>query len=252
MLLACLSLVLLTGCSQKSKLKLAIELADKQCPMDMGTVGEISGITFDGTDVIYNMLMNEDYLDLNALEKNPDAMKSAVTAMFKNPKGEIKTMLEMVVDTKSGIKFIYKGKTTGKEVECYLGTEDLNNILNQNLTEEESDKHKLEELVNVTNVSCPMDVDEATTLDKLTIESDKVVYNYTIDEAKVDMATMRNNEAQMKQAIKGSLNVSESSLRLFLEACVKDNKGLSYRYVGGTSGESAEYIFTVAELKALL
>ena len=72
MLLACLSLVLLTGCSQKSKLKLAIELADKQCPMDMGTVGEISGITFDGTDVIYNMLMNEDYLDLNALEKNPD------------------------------------------------------------------------------------------------------------------------------------------------------------------------------------
>ena len=114
MLLACLSLVLLTGCSQKSKLKLAIELADKQCPMDMGTVGEISGITFDGTDVIYNMLMNEDYLDLNALEKNPDAMKSAVTAMFKNPKGEIKTMLEMVVDTKSGIKFIYKGKTTGK------------------------------------------------------------------------------------------------------------------------------------------
>lgn len=45
MLLACLSLVLLTGCSQKSKLKLAIELADKQCPMDMGTVGEISGIT---------------------------------------------------------------------------------------------------------------------------------------------------------------------------------------------------------------
>ena len=48
----------------------------------------------------------------------------------------------MVVDTKSGIKFIYKGKTTGKEVECYLETEDLNNILNQNLTEEESDKHK--------------------------------------------------------------------------------------------------------------
>lgn len=133
-----------------------------------------------------------------------------------------------------------------------MGTEDLNNILNQNLTEEESDKHKLEELVNVTNVSCPMDVDEATTLDKLTIEPDKVVYNYTIDEAKVDMATMRNNEAQMKQAIKGSLNVSESSLRLFLEACVKDNKGLFYRYVGGTSGESAEYIFTVAELKALL
>ena len=104
MLLTCLSLILLTGCSRKSQLKLAIEMANKQCPMSIGTTGEISSITFDGTDVIYSLLMNEDYLDLDALGKNTDAMKSAVMVMFKNPKGEIKSMLEMVVDTKSGIR----------------------------------------------------------------------------------------------------------------------------------------------------
>ena len=38
--------------------------------------------------------------------------------MFKNPKGEIKSMLEMVVDTKSGIRLIYKGKSTGKREEA--------------------------------------------------------------------------------------------------------------------------------------
>lgn len=38
--------------------------------------------------------------------------------------------------------------------------------------------------MNVTNVSCPMTIDEATILNKLTIEADKVVYNYTIDEEK--------------------------------------------------------------------
>ena len=52
MLLTCLSLILLTGCSRKSQLKLAIEMANKQCPMSIGTTGEISSITFDGTDVI--------------------------------------------------------------------------------------------------------------------------------------------------------------------------------------------------------
>ena len=61
MLLTCLSLILLTGCSRKSQLKLAIEMANKQCPMSIGTTGEISSITFDGTDVIYSLLMNEDY-----------------------------------------------------------------------------------------------------------------------------------------------------------------------------------------------
>ncbi len=40
-------------------------------------------------------------------------------------------MLEMVVDTKSGIRLIYKGKSTGKEVECRLDTEELKRILNQ-------------------------------------------------------------------------------------------------------------------------
>lgn len=252
MLLACLSLVLLTGCSQKSKLKISIEIANKQCPIMVGTTGEISSITFDGTNVIYSMLMNEDYLDLDALEKNPDAMKLAVAAMFKNPKGDIKQMLEMVVDTKSGIKFIYKGKNSGKEVECLLGTEDLENILNQKVSDKESDQKKLEELVNVTNVSCPMKVDEATTLDKLTIEADNVVYNYTVDEKTVDIDALRSNEAQMKQSIKGSLNVSEPALRMFLEACVKDNKGLSYRYVGDTSGNSTEFTLSVSEIKALL
>ena len=38
-LFTCLSLMLLTACGQKSKLKLAIAAANKQCPMDMGASG---------------------------------------------------------------------------------------------------------------------------------------------------------------------------------------------------------------------
>ena len=40
------------------------------------------------------------------------------------------------------------------------------------------------------NVSCPMQVDEATMLNKLTIESDKVLYHYTIDESVVQMLSL--------------------------------------------------------------
>ena len=93
-LFTCLSLMLLTACGQKSKLKLAIAAANKQCPMDMGASGEISSITFDGSDVVYVLLMNESFLNIDALKENPDAMKSAVTVMFGNPQGSIKEMLE--------------------------------------------------------------------------------------------------------------------------------------------------------------
>ena len=94
-LFTCLSLMLLTACGQKSKLKLAIAAANKQCPMDMGASGEISSITFDGSDVVYVLLMNESFLNIDALKENPDAMKSAVTVMFGNPQGSIKEILSL-------------------------------------------------------------------------------------------------------------------------------------------------------------
>lgn len=251
-LLACLSLVMLTGCDQKSKLKLGIEAANKQCPMKMGTVGEVSSITYDGTDVIYILTMNEDYIDLQALDKNPDALKAAAVAMFRNPEKNIKDMLNLVIEANSGIKFTYKGQTSGKEVTCYLGTEDLRSLMSQDMSKADSDQKKLEELVNVTNVSCPLAVDETTTLNNLTIESDRVVYHYTVDEESMEIAAMKENEQEIKQNIKSSLNVSEPALKMFLEACLKSNKGLGYQYMGNTSNESMEIIFSVSEIKALL
>ena len=101
-LLICLSLLLLTGCSQKSKLKLAVEVAARQCPISMGSAGEISSNTCDGTDVIYTALVNEAYLKLDALEKNPESMKSVISAMFSNPAKEVKQMLDLVINANSG------------------------------------------------------------------------------------------------------------------------------------------------------
>ena len=222
-LFTCLSLMLLTACGQKSKLKLAIAAANKQCPMDMGASGEISSITFDGADVVYVLLMNESFLNIDALKENPDAMKSAVTVMFGNPQGSIKEMLDLVVGTDSGIKFIYKGKTSGNEVECYLTTQDLKDILNG-----------------------------ATMLNKLTIESDKVLYHYTIDESVVQMSALKENAEQMKANVKNSLNSSDPALHMFLEVCVKCDKGVGYLYKGNKSGETFEISFGVSEIKALL
>ena len=104
----------------------------------------------------------------------------------------------------------------------------------------------------MTNVSCLMQVDEATMLNKLTIESDKVLYHYTIDESVVQMSALKENAEQMKANVKNSLNSSDPALHMFLEVCVKCDKGVGYLYKGNKSGETFEISFGVSEIKALL
>lgn len=243
--------LLLAGCSQKTKLEAGIESANKQCPISLGEAGEVTSISFDGTDVLYEISVDDAYLNLDALSKSPESMKAGIGAMLSNPKGDVKKTLELVVEAGSGIKYTYKGKTSGKEASCYLNTEELKKLLHVNLSQADIDRQQLEELVNLTNVSLPMSVDEATRLDKLSIEAEQVVYDYTIDETKVKMSVLKENEGQLKSQIKSSWSLGDASMKMFMEACVKCGKGIGYRYVGDASGEVLYISFEASELKAL-
>lgn len=56
----------------------------------------------------------------------------------------------------------------------------------------------------------------------------------------------------MKANVKNSLNSSDPALHMFLEVCVKCDKGVGYLYKGNKSGETFEISFGVSEIKALL
>ncbi len=249
LLLSCLFLV--AGCSQKTKLEAGIESANKQCPISLGAAGEVTGIRFDGTDVVYELSVDDAFLNLEALSKSPESMKAGIGAMLSNPKGDVKKTLELVIEAGSGIKYIYKGKTSGQEASCYLNTDELKAILDENLSQADIDRKQLEEIVNLTNVSLPITVDEATTLVRLGMEGEQVVYDYTIDEDAVKMSVLKENERQLRQQIKSSWSVDDASMKMFLESCSKCGKGIGYRYTGNTSGEVLYILFDNSEVKSL-
>ena len=85
-LLCSISLLMLvmTGC-QEAKLKTVIGVANKQCPIDMGAVGTITSIIYDGNNVVYTLNMNEEITNIKILKDNPESMKSSITMMFQNP-----------------------------------------------------------------------------------------------------------------------------------------------------------------------
>ena len=107
-----LLIVLTTGC-QEVKLKAAIEVANKQCPMDMGEAGKITSIVYDGENVVYTFQLNEETANIKALQKNPESMKTSMKIMFQNPTKEVKTLLDLVVKCKAGLQMIYIGKDSG-------------------------------------------------------------------------------------------------------------------------------------------
>lgn len=57
-------LMMLTTSCQEIKLKAAIEVANKQCPMEMGEAGKITSIVFDGENVVYTFYLNEEVANI--------------------------------------------------------------------------------------------------------------------------------------------------------------------------------------------
>ena len=143
-----LLIVLTTGC-QEVKLKAAIEVANKQCPMDMGEAGKITSIVYDGENVVYTFQLNEETANIKALQKNPESMKTSMKIMFQNPTKEVKTLLDLVVKCKAGLQMIYIGKDSGEQVVCELTTDEIKNILNADVNASESDLAKLESQIQM-------------------------------------------------------------------------------------------------------
>ena len=114
MLLCSVSLlmIVMTGC-QEAKLKTVIGIANKQCPLDMGEVGNITSIIYDGDNVVYTLNMNEEITNIKILKDNPESMKSSIKMMFQNPAADVKEMLKLMAKCNSGLHMIFVGNKSG-------------------------------------------------------------------------------------------------------------------------------------------
>ena len=129
-LLCSISLLMLvmTGC-QEAKLKTVIGVANKQCPIDMGAVGTITSIIYDGNNVVYTLNMNEEITNIKILKDNPESMKSSITMMFQNPAADVKEMLKLMAKCNSGLHMIFVGNKSGEQAVCELTAEELKEVI---------------------------------------------------------------------------------------------------------------------------
>ena len=182
-LLCSISLLMLvmTGC-QEAKLKTVIAVANKQCPIDMGAVGTITSIIYDGNNVVYTLNMNEEITNIKILKDNPESMKSSITMMFQNPAADVKEMLKLMAKCNSGLHMIFVGNKSGEQAVCELTAEELKEVINTNADPAQSGQTKLEAQLKMANLQFPMQASEEVIVEKIEVIGESVVYICSVDE----------------------------------------------------------------------
>jgi hypothetical protein len=242
-----LTLSVMTGC-QKSKLKAIVAIANQQCPISMGAIGEATSITYNGETVEYKLSVDEKYVNVKAFNENPGQLQSTMKTMVQSPGGELKELVDQLIASDASLKFTYIGKTSGEQASCSMTAQELKTARDTKFTPEESAINKLESIVQATNNQLPMTVDEATTLTKLGMTDNDVIYYYDIDEEKCPIPDIEKRADAMKQAIVENLRANTASLAIMISSCVDCGKGIAYRYIGNKSGDHYDIRLTPDEL----
>ena len=244
-LLCSISLLMLvmTGC-QEAKLKTVIGVANKQCPIDMGAVGTITSIIYDGNNVVYTLNMNEEITNIKILKDNPESMKSSITMMFQNPAADVKEMLKLMAKCNSGLHMIFVGNKSGEQAVCELTAEELKEVINTN-----ADPAQLK----MANLQFPMQASEEVIVEKIEVIGESVVYICSVDEELCPISQIEENAAEVKEGIVSTLaSQTDPATQIFIKTCVDNNKSIAYRYIGKESGQQYDVIIPLSDLKKML
>ena len=111
-----------------------------------------------------------------------------------------------------------------------------------------SPRDLLEIMITSTNAQCPMQIDEVTILSSVSLEGTNVVYNYSLDEDVVTMDVIEQNKISIKSNLKQALSTPDPTMKQMIGVCKGANTGISYRYVGNTTGNVCVIKFSPSEL----
>ena len=243
MLLCSVSLlmIVMTGC-QEAKLKTVIGIANKQCPLDMGEVGNITSIIYDGDNVVYTLNMNEEITNIKILKDNTESMKSS-----------IKEMLKLMAKCNSGLHMIFVGNKSGEQAVCELTAEELKEVINTNADPAQSGQTKLEAQLKMANLQFPMQASEEVVVEKIEIIGESVVYICSVDEELCPISQIEENAAEVKEGIVSTLaSQTDPATQIFIKTCVENNKNITYRYIGKDSGKQYDVVIPMSDLKKML
>ena len=249
LLLLASSFVLNSCDSSKKELQANIEIANKECPIDLGMVGEISSMEFDEDEdeVVMTMTISKDMpLKISALNKLKNTLKRTMTGNWAKSESGIELMKE-IAKADSKITLVMQTEDTNENIRIKVSKDEVKDLAEGKI-DPISPRDLLEIFVTSTNAQCPMQIDEFTILSMVSLEGSNFVYNYSVDENLVSIDAIEQNKAAIKANLKQALSAPDPMMKQMISVCKEANTGISYRYVGDTSGSVCIIKFSPSEL----
>ena len=228
------------------KYKTVAELVNKQCPQSLGEAGDFTGVEFEDGNLIFNFRMNEKLTNIDVLAQNPQMVKKSLENMFQDSSEGMEALKKLIEEDKIGLTFNYIGKESGKTASITLTYEDYKETINIKQSPEEI----LQDMIDITNASCPMQLEAGLKMIQIKIDGNYAIYDYDADESIISIDLLNQNIDQVKLNIVATLKQSfnDPSFSTFIKACKNANKGLGYRYIGNNSKKECLIIIELSEL----
>lgn len=229
----------LSSCEKKSALHNAIDDLNKNCPISMGVAGKMTEVTYDEANgnMIMKCEVNEDIVNIGALNNNPELFKLNAMNMVTNASGNLKKMFDMLKEANAGVTLSYKGATSGTTASITISIDDIKEAQKQT----ESPIELIKSMAKLADAQTPATIADGMVMTGVKYVDGFIVYEITVNAELISVEAIRQNfeanTTESKKAIITAIKSDPGSSQL-IAACKKTDTGIAYKYISNKSGES--------------
>lgn len=246
MLLSCDSNV-----AKKTLLKNDVEKIQKELPVRLGSMGDLTTVTYEDDVVTLTYLLNEKLNDIDGLIKDTTLVKENFQCMVAR-NNTFQKMVKEIADADASLVLNYKGKTSGKVASVTISKEEMANTDNFILTGTAAAEKLVANITRLERNRMPTDVGSGVKIVDAFWEGDNYVYLATLSKSLYTIEGLRMADKNaMKQGVIAAL-ASEPSSRTFIEAMITLRKNVGYRYQIEGSKDHVDILVSYSELKGVL
>ena len=250
-LLLAIGIIAVAATACQSELEKKVNELNDMCPLlvdENGQFGELTSVTYDDGDVTLVYTMEENIVNVHALAMLKPLLERAALAACQNPKGELRDIINLLIEEEAGLVMTVTGATTGESVSVRLSSDQIKGAAGN---DDGDQLALLKAQVEVTRAQLPAQLDEGVLLRSVELEDDYVVYEVIIIDSEY-FSHIVNNQDEVRQDMLTGLTTSGEQTAKFVGLCRSCGKGISYSYVDANSGERCRIDTSSDELGAAL
>lgn len=237
--------------AKKTLLKNDVEKIQKELPVRLGSMGDLTTVTYEDDVVTLTYLLNEKLNDIDGLIKDTTLVKENFQCMVAR-NNTFQKMIKEIADADASLVLNYKGKTSGKVASVTISKEEMANTDNFILTGTAAAEKLVANITRLERNRMPTDVGSGVKIVDAFWEGDNYVYLATLSKSLYTIEGLRMADKNaMKQGVIAAL-ANEPSSRTFIEAMITLRKNVGYRYQIEGSKDHVDIMVSYSELKGVL